>query len=102
MSMGYGGRCQKLSEDDTEVLYLYGAYDLNHPEHPEPANRDREMDGSFTIEKSTLEISSIHNSRFSHSLRKDGTDSIGIRIADKCIRDFQKTGVFPERQACDW
>lgn len=99
MSMGYGGTCQKLSEDDQQVLYLYGAYDLNHPE---AANRNREMDGSFTIEKSILEISSIHSSRFSHSLRKDGTDFIGIRLADKCIRDFQKTGEFPERQACDW
>lgn len=102
MSMGYGGRCQKLSEDDQQVLYLYGTYDLNHPEHPEAANRNREMDGSFTIEKSTLEISSIHNSHFSHSLRKDGTDYIGIRLADKCIRVFQKSGEFPARQACDW
>lgn len=102
MSMGYGGRCQKLSEDDQQVLYLYGAYDLNHPEHPEATNQDRKMDGSFTIEKSTLGISSIHNSHFSHSHRKDGTDFIGIRLADKCIRDFQKTGMFPEWQTCDW
>ena len=48
MSMGYGGRCRKISEDDEFVLYEYYSYNLNLD------NDAKIFDGLILIKKRSL------------------------------------------------
>lgn len=48
MSMGDGGWAKIIAEDDTMVIYEYGSYNLNEPEH---RNREKISDGSIIIYK---------------------------------------------------
>ena len=57
MSMGYGGFCRKVAEDENMVIYEYAVYNLNMPEHKDA--RDI-FDGRIIIEKSGLVEPEIH------------------------------------------
>lgn len=48
MSLGYGGSCRKISEDNEFVLYEYSSYNLSFENH------EKNFDGLIMIRKSSL------------------------------------------------
>ena len=52
MSMGIGGFCHKLSENDTEVVYEYSSYNLNDARY---MNENRTADGFIEISRSVYD-----------------------------------------------
>lgn len=57
MSLGYGGIAKKVNEDNTYVLYAYGAFNWNLPEC---TNDDYTLDGSILIPKKCFVGPEIH------------------------------------------
>ncbi len=57
MSMGYGAFSRKVLEDDTNVIYEYGGYDLNVPKY---RNADHICDGLIMIDKDCFIEPEIH------------------------------------------
>ena len=51
MSVGHGGFCKKLVEDDNFVIYEYYSYNLNEKIF---ANDEKIFDGFITIQKNSL------------------------------------------------
>ena len=57
MSIGIGGFCSKLSEDENEITYSYSSYNLNDSNHK---NLDKIEDGLIVIHRSALIEPEIH------------------------------------------
>lgn len=51
MSMGFGGWCHIVEQDENTVIYEYGSYNLNDPKH---YNEIHLSDGIFVIDKNSL------------------------------------------------
>lgn len=48
MSLGFGAFMKKALEDDNQVFYEYGSYNLNDTKY---RNKNRKMDGLIVIKK---------------------------------------------------
>ena len=57
MSKGTGAYANKILEDEKTVVYEYGSYDLNDPDH---RNAERKCDGSIIISKHCFTEPEIH------------------------------------------
>lgn len=57
MSLGYGGWCYIVAQDERTVIYQYGSYNLNDSTYN---NTQRICDGIITIDKESLVETEIH------------------------------------------
>ena len=57
MSIGFGGHCHKIIEDDEFIIYEYFSYNWNEPRS---VNDEKIFDGSITIRKNSLLEPEIH------------------------------------------
>lgn len=125
MSLGIGGSCRKVLEDDVSVIYEYYSYNLNK-------NKDRKYDGLILIMKECLIEPEIHErvrkrpSGKKHLVTKriprdipllelitsgavqiencsgtwkkseGGVDISAIRLCRGLMTEYQETGVLPE------
>ena len=116
MSLGYGGIAKKVNEDNTYVLYAYGAFNWNLPEC---TNDDYTLDGSILIPKKCFVGPEIHQKikKMPSGRKKLVTkpvyiscidivcnaantkkfDFIAIRLLDNAFREYQETGKIPEK-----
>ena len=89
MSMGMGGSCRKVFENDTEVIYEYLSYNLNEPEC---RNEKRIADGFIAIEKSGLPEVSI---RKKFKRLPNGKKIVGNK---KILREFNTGKLISEEK----
>lgn len=75
MSRGIGARAHKISEDDTEVTYEYGGYNLNKPGFENPSHL---YDGRIRILKSCFLSQMIYANaqRKANNRKKNGNQTL--------------------------
>lgn len=105
MSRGVGGWAEVIAKDDIMIVYEYGSYDWNEPEH---YNDERIRDGSISIykhnipeklreslsellKKGCIEIVNFQNCW--HTL--EGYDFVALSILCKIAREYDKNHEFP-------
>lgn len=124
MSIGIGGACRKVLEDEEIVIYKYSAYNLNEVNLKDT---DNIFDGVITIQKSGLVEPQINektkkstsdtkilpaSADLSKLLSKksiilencnncwqktiEGYDIIGLKLCSKIFKEYQKSGSLPE------
>lgn len=111
MSMGIGGFCHKLSENDTEVVYEYSSYNLNEARY---INKNRTADGIIEISKSVFDkekIKDVSVKEFADAgeisiinctntwKTEDGYDIIALWLCRKLICEYLHKGNFPETES---
>lgn len=57
LSLGFGGRCRKICEDQNYIIYEYMAYNLNEEKY---ANKENLYDGEILLSKNNLPEPEIH------------------------------------------
>lgn len=69
MSLGYGGWCYIVAQDEQTVIFQYGSYNLNDSTY---RNAERVCDGTITIDKESLVEPEIHEKlkRFPNGKKK--------------------------------
>lgn len=116
MSMGIGGFCHKLSEDDTEVVYEYSSYNLNDARY---INENRTADGFIEISRSVYDKEQVKDVSCFFSVKEladagkiiirnctntwrtyDGYDIIALRLCRKLICEYQVNRRYPEIDGC--
>ncbi len=128
MSLGYGGGCQKISEDDSLVLYEYFSYNLSFEDRekifdglilinkrsllePERREKFRRMPGgrrrSFTkiilrdvpIDE-LIESGDVQIENCSHAWKflPCGVDFMAYRLCREIFLDYQRDGILIDRR----
>ena len=99
MSRGIGAFVKKVLEDDTSVLYEYGAYNWNESKYQ---NLERIRDGSIWIPKSCFSESEIHKKlkRIPSGRKRMVIKRIPVRVDyEKMLRDGT---IQVENCSCCW
>lgn len=70
MSIGLGGWCKMIEQDENTIIYQYGAYNLNEPQF---RNEEHLQDGWFIIHKDSLVEPESRRKlkRFPHGKKKE-------------------------------
>ena len=112
MSRGYGGFCNKESEDNEFIIYAYSSFNWNDEKY---YNDERICDGRIIISKKTiavcedksLEISFselysnngviIENCSNTWIKEKNGMDIISLYLCSRILNFYQEEHYFPEK-----